>query len=264
MILRYLKIIFIVYRARLGKDLSLPLFNQIMQNIGSLCFFFIHLLAFKLIIDKFSFPGWSIPEMWILLFTFEIFTYSCFFLFWNGLNKTVKDINSGAFDLIVSKPVSSKLVTFFRGGGSHNLIAVILGMVFLALTVFIYRINVSPLSVTLYIVTFILSLWTAYCIAVSFISLNFKFGRLDATAGAIFQFQEVYKYPSTIYLESKSFYWFAVVSLSLLTTLPAASLLLKPIKPLFLYVFVATAVAVTFISNLTWNWGLRRYSSSGS
>jgi len=263
-ILKHLKIFTVIYSARLGKDFSLPLFNQVFQNIGSLCFFFVHLMAFKLIVDKFSFPGWSKPEMWTMLFTFEIFTYTSFFLFWKGLNYTVRDINSGAFDLIISKPVSSQLITFFRGGGLHNLTASVLGLLFLMVFVFINHINISVFSVVLYFFILALSLWTAYCIAISFISLNFKYGRLDATVGAIFQVQEVYKYPSTIYSGLQVLFWFLVVSLSLFTTLPAVTLLLKPVDFSLVVVFITTFFTATIISQLLWRYSLRHYSSASS
>jgi ABC-type uncharacterized transport system permease subunit len=130
--------------------------------------------------------------------------------------------------------------------------------------IFINQINISALSVILYFSTLILSLWTAYCIAISFISLNFKYGRLDATVGAIFQVQEVYKYPSTIYSGLQVFFWFLVVSLSLFTTLPAVALLLKPVDLKLVAVFIATCLVATVISQLSWRSGLRHYSSASS
>lgn len=259
---QYLKVIYLVYIARLGKDFSLPLINQLFSHIGSLCFFTLHFLSFTLVISKFTFPGWTVPQMWVMLFTFEIFTYLSFFLFWKGYNETVRDISTGSFDMIVSKPVSSLITTFFRGGGSHNLLAALLGAVFLLGSIIIFHLPVSLFSVFLYLITLLISLWTVYCITVIFISLNFKFGRLDATIGITFQIQEIYKYPSTIYPQSGLF-WLLIVTLSLLTTFPTALLLSKPISPLYLWTFATLFLVSTFFCFKSWSWGLRHYSSAG-
>jgi ABC-type uncharacterized transport system permease subunit len=256
--MKNLKIILRVYSARLGKDFSLPLVNQLFQLIGSLCFFYLHLYAFQLIINNFNFPGWSKPELMVLLFTFEIFTYLGFFLFWNGLNKTVRDINTGAFDLILSKPASSRLITFFRGGGQHNAICAGMGAIYLTAQIITDHLPVSFLSIIVFILSLLISFWIVYCLSVFFVSLNFRYGNIPATIGVMFQIQEIYKYPSTIFPN------LFLIIFSLFTTLPAAMLLLKPLSSSLIIIYVITAVISTILAHISWSSGLRHYSSTGS
>jgi ABC-type uncharacterized transport system permease subunit len=253
-----------IYLARLGKDFSLPLVNQLFQITGSFCFFVLHLYAFGLLINKFSFPGWSRPEMWVLLFTFEIFTYGAFYLFWRGFNHTVIDINSGAFDLILAKPITSRFLSFFRGGGLHNIICSFFGFICLGVAIVSFQIPVTILTIFLFLIFLSSSLWIMFCVGVSFISLNLKYGRLNSTIGAVFQVQEAYKYPSTAYHKFNLMIWIILSSLSLLTTLPALVLLSKPLDPKLIALYISFFIVSTYISRFAWNTGLRYYSSASS
>ena len=260
----YLNYIDHVHIARVSKDLSLPVFNQAVQMSGSLCFFLLHLFSFSFIIRKFNFQGWSQPELWILLFTFEIFTYSAFFLFWRGFIYTVRDISTGAFDLVLSKPITSRLTSFFRGGGSHNLFSASAGAILLAITIIVYRLPINPIGLLLYLVLLISSLWITYCIGVAFISLNLRYGRLDSTIGVVFQVQEAYKFPSTAYSKFNVVIWAFLSALSLLTTLPTAALLSKPLDVKLIILYVVTLILTTCIAHYSWSSGLRHYSSASS
>jgi ABC-type uncharacterized transport system permease subunit len=261
---RCFKVFTTIYSARLGKDFSLPLASQIFSNLGSLCFFTLHIISFSLLINKFSFPGWSRPDMWVLLFTFEIFTYLAFFLFWKGFQYTIKDINTGAFDLILSKPFTSLFITIFRGGGLHNLLAVLLGSVSLAFVIVIYQIPVSISSIFGFLVSLGLSLFTFMNLSVSLISLNFKYGRITGTAYAGFQIQEVYKYPSTAYSGYQIPFLILLACFSLLTTFPAAALIQKKLDLLFILIYFSFSFIMFVVSRITWTKSLAHYSSAGS
>jgi ABC-type uncharacterized transport system permease subunit len=261
---RHLQIFSTIYSARLGKDFSLPIGQQTMQNLGSLCFFMLHLISFYFIIGKFSFPGWTRSDMWVLLFTFEIFTYLAFYLFWNGFVHTIRDINSGAFDLILAKPISSQFITFFRGGGSHNLLSVILASVFLVLIINKYNIPVSLLGMASYISSVALSLYTFLNLSICLISFNFKHGKISDIAYAGFQVQETYKYPATVYTGLKTQFWVVLACLSLLTTFPASVLLHKSLDQALTLIYFTFSLMMFLLSRLIWTRSLRHYSSASS
>lgn len=262
--MRYLKIFLSIYTTRLYKDLSLPLFNQLFQIVGSLCFFILHLYSLSFILQKFSFPGWTTDEAWVLIFTFEIFTYLAFFLFWRGFNETVKDINTGRFDAIISKPISSLFLTFLRGGGIHNFVCTILGFLVLSFALISNHISVSIFSVIMYPIFILASTWIFFCLAVCFISLNFKYGYLTATPGLMFQVQEVYKYPSTLYSVLTPILFIVPVTLSLLTTFPAAIILSKPLPIYFYFIYLFSIVLSSLLAFSLWRTGLKNYSSASS
>ncbi len=262
--MRYLRVFLSIYSSRLGKDFSLPLFTQVLQFIGSLCFFTLHLVAFYFLLTRFHFSGWTVWESWALLFTFEIFTYTAFFLFWNGFNKTVSDINSGTLDLVVSKPISSLFVTFFRGGGVHNLVCALLGFLFLLFALVRFHLPFTFLSLLGFLFILLSSLWIFFCLCVCVISLNFKFGHLTATPGVGFEIQEVYKYPATLYSRLPFILGALVIGISLFTTLPASVLLLKSLPADYYLIYLCLLVFSTIFSRWTWQSGLHHYSSASS
>ena len=254
--MKNIKIISSVYLSRLGKDISLPVLNQTFQMIGSLCYFYLHLLAFKLIINRFTFSGWTKSELMILLMIFEVFTYLAFFIFWKGFNETVKAISTGAFDSILSKPASSLVITFFRGGGQHNLYCTILGIIYLIYYFISGNFNFSLIYSVLFLFTLLTSLWVLYCFSITLISLNFHFGYLPATSTVMYQIQEVYKYPATAFTS------LVLIVFSLFTTIPTMLLLQKPISPYLILIYILTLIVSTLLAHFSWRSGLRHYSSA--
>ncbi len=260
---KHLKIFLAIQSAGMAKDIQLR-GNFTLTLIGSLCYFYLHLISFKLIISRFHFPGWDTGQLWILLFTFEIFTYLAFFFFWRGLQLTPKEIGTGTFDVLLSKPFSSRFLAFFRNCSLHNLASAIFGAVYLVLTIVKYQIHTTPTGIILYLITLAGSLWIFHCISVLFICLNFKYGFLPGTSGVAFEIQEIYKYPATIFSSSGFLIRLLVIPLSLLTTIPAASLLLKPISFPLLTTYLSSLIILSIWSQYSWSSALRHYSSASS
>lgn len=261
--IRYLKLFLAIQSAGMAKDIQLR-GNFAITLIGSLCYFYLHLISFKLIIGRFHFPGWETEQLWILLFTFEIFTYLAFFFFWRGLQHTPKEIGTGTFDTLLSKPFSSRFLAFFRNGSLHNLASAIFGTVYLVFALFQYQIHTTFLGIILYILGLIISLWVFHCISILFVSLNFKYGYLPGTSGVAFEIQEIYKYPATVFNSSGLLIRLLVVPLSLLTTIPTSSLLLKPVSSTLIMTYVISLLILTFWSQKSWTSAIRHYSSASS
>ncbi len=258
-----LKFISIIQSARMGRELINPV-NSLIELIGSVCFFLLHIFSFAIIISRFSFPGWTTGEMWIMLFTFELFTYAAFFLFWKGLVHTVRDINRGGFDYLLTKPISTRLLTFFRSGGLHNFVCMIFSILGVLISADIFGINITFVSFILYLLSILTSLWIFHSMSVMLISLNFYFGYLPATSTAPFQVQEIYKYPSSIFNQADLWAWFTVIPLSLLTTVPSVLILLKSLD-LHLYLwYIGLFTLFSLASELIWKKALVNYTSSGS
>lgn len=258
-----LRFLFRVQSARMGHELINPV-NSLLELIGSVCYFFLHMVSFSLIISKFSFPGWSVGEMWVLLFTFQVFTYAAFYLFWKGLIHTVRDINRGVFDHLLTKPISSRLITFFRSGGLHNFVCFILGLISVFVSIYIFKLTINPLSVLIYFLTLIISLWIFHSFTVIFISLNFFFGYIPTTSSVMFGIQEIYKYPTSLYNHAGIWAWLTVIPFSFFTTIPTTQLLLRPLQPVFLAGYIVFFILSWLLSEFIWRFSVNHYSSSGS
>lgn len=247
----------------ISKEIHLRL-NLGTSLLGSLCFFYLHLVSFQLIINRFKFSSWDPGQLWVLLFTFEIFTYLAFFLFWRGMNKTPEEINQGTFDIILAKPLSARLLAFFRNGSLHNLLSAFLGVGYLIFSLINYHLPTSLIGVALYVLTLTASLWIFHCLSVLFICLNFRHGYLPGTTGVPFEVQEIYKYPANIFSSSVLWLRLLVIPLAALTTIPTASLLLKPLDLDFILIYLLTFIILTIWSQVVWSSSLRRYSSASS
>jgi ABC-type uncharacterized transport system permease subunit len=258
-----LRFISIIQSARMGRELINPV-NSLIELIGSVCFFVLHIFSFAIIIGKFSFPGWSTGEMWIMLFTFELFTYAAFFLFWKGLVHTVRDINRGGFDYLLTKPISTRLLTFFRSGGLHNFICMLFSFIGIFVVVNIFNIHITFISLLLFLLSLLISLWIFHSLSVMLIALNFYFGYLPATSSAPFQIQEIYKYPSSIFNQSDLWAWFTVIPLSLLTTVPSVLILTKGLDSTLYIGYAVMFLFFTLLSGHIWKKAIVNYASSGS
>jgi len=262
-LIKYLRLFSHIQSAGISKEIHLRA-NFIVTLSGSLCFFYLHLISFRLIINRFHFPGWDTGQLWVLLFTFQIFTYLAFFLFWRGLNHTPRDIGTGGFDVILAKPASARFIAFFRNGSLHNLPSALLGAVYLSSTLIRFHLPVSFFGVVLYLTTLLLSLWIFHCLTVLFICLNFRHGFIPGTSSVVFEIQEIYKYPANIFTSSNLWLRLLILPLSLLTTLPASAILLKPLSPNLILTYVLLFLILTVWSHLAWTSSLRHYSSASS
>lgn len=249
--------------ARISQELGFR-FNFIFEFLGSYCFFLLHLISFRFLLSKYSFPGWSTGEAWILLFTFEIFTYLAFFILYKGLTRTVIDIRTGGLDIILAKPVQSRLIAFFRSGGLHNLATGILGIVYLILTLLEYKFQVSVFSVFVYVVSLLLGIWILHCMSVIVMSMNFYLEQVSGGDSFVSMFQEAMKYPSNIYSSTPILMKIFFYAFSCLVTLPTVLLLTKKISIEYVFGYIIFLVIVTIFSQVFWEHSLRRYSSASS
>lgn len=238
-------------------------FNFIFEFLGSYCFFVLHLISFKFLLSKYSFPGWSTGESWIMLFTFEIFTYLSFFVLYKGLTRTVIEIRTGGLDIILAKPVQSRLIAFFRSGGLHNLATGILGIFYLVLTILEYKFQISILSVLLYIISLLSGLWILHCMSVIVMSLNFYLEQVNGDS-FVSMFQEAMKYPSQIYSSTPILLRIFIYAFAILTTFPTVLLLTKGVNLQLIINYIIFLILVTVISQFVWNYSLRHYSSASS
>ena len=260
---RYLKILLLQHVFGAGKDLSLR-GNFIVTMIGSLCFFYLHLISFGLIISRFHFPGWSEGELWVLLFTFEIFTYLAFYLLWRGLNQLPREINRGTYDVLLTKPVNSRFISYFRNGSFHNLLSALLGLSYLIYTLKKYQLLVSFPAIFLYCFSLATSLWIFHCLGLIFTSINFRHGFIPGTSSAAFEIQEIFKYPADIFTPSPFWQKFLIYPTVLMTTIPTVALLTKPISQELILAYLLVFIIFTFLSHQVWSSALRNYSSASS
>lgn len=259
----YLKIFVLQHAFGAGKDLSLRA-NFFTTLLGSMCFFYLHIVSFGLIISRFSFTHWNLGQLWALLYTFQIFTYLAFYFFWRGAVHLPREINVGAFDTLLTKPVNLRFLSFFRNGSLHNLISAVISGVYLIHTLAVYHLVVNIFSILLYLFFLAVSLWIFHCASVLFTVLNFKYGNLPGTAIGPFEFQEAMKYPADAFSFDSWWQKLLIYPFALLVTVPTAFLIHKSFSPGLLSIYLILVVGLTYISQKSWVSSLRHYSSASS
>lgn len=233
-----------------------------MQNIGSLCYFVAHLIAFWLFINKVELPGWTKSEAWVLLMSFELFTYSAFFLFYKGFRNTITDIHRGGLDSLLVKPISSRLIAQFRGGGSHNFICIVISLILLIGTIIRFNLNTSPLSWIIYISGILGSLSILANLTWLLICLNFSQTPFLKASEVLFEIQDLYKYPPSVLSPTFIFINLLIVPFMLVNSIPVALLLQKPVSLNYLISFVLFVSFSYLASKYVWKLSISKYSSA--
>ena len=255
---KYLTIWWRIQAGHLGKDLNSG-WNLLVRILGSLCFFVLHLVSLQFLLRKFIFSGWNNSQIWTLLLVFEMFTYLAFLFFWRGLVFSLRAINRGDFDYLLTKPINARFLTFLRGGGIQNLICSLLAFLFLILNnKFIFW------NWPVFLFVLFISLWMLFCIATILISLNFILGYIPGTDSIIFEVQEAYKYPASTYDKFSLWIQVLIVPFAALTTIPTLVLLNKPIAPSTLIIYITSGIFLTIFSQWLWKKALLNYTSASS
>ncbi|MEK7106300.1 MAG: ABC-2 family transporter protein, partial [Patescibacteria group bacterium] len=154
--------------------------------------------------------------------------------------------------------------SLFRFGNSHNLLTTSIGIIFLASTVISSDMPVSFVNVLLYAISLLLSVWMIHSVATLFMSLNFIFGPTQGTAGVIYQFQELEKYPASSYENQGLFIKVFIFPIALLTSIPASLLISKSLPPHYILTYFLSLIVITIVSEKVWHSSIRYYSSASS
>lgn len=258
---RYLSIALFLYSTRVGKQISL-IADSLLRCVGTMSFFMLHIILTKVLLNNFRFPGWNLNEFWIFLFSFQFFYYGMFFIIWEGLKQTAFEINRGTFDFILIRPVNSRFLAFIRPGQINNMVGMLSGLALLL--VFLYRFYGLSGFITLpiYFIAILVSMWTMHCLSMMILSLNFKYPGMEHLRAVVFAVQELYKYPASSYDNQSFFIKLLILPFSLMSTIPATLLLLKKIEPLYVVAYIVLAIVFTVTSKKVWTWGLRNYTSA--
>lgn len=256
-----LKFLYIVQSSRVRQETHIRL-NFIMQNIGSLCYFVTHLIAFWLFINRLNIPGWTKSEAWVLLMSFEFFTYSAFFLFYKGFRNTITDIHRGGLDSLLVKPLSSRLIAQFRGGGSHNFICVVISIVSLVIIIAKSGLSTSPLSWLIYLLGIAGSLSVLANLTWILICLNFSQTPFIKASEVLFEIQDLYKYPPTVLSPTFIYINLLIIPFMVINSVPVALLIQKTIEPVYLATFISLVIISYLASKYIWGFSMSKYSSA--
>lgn len=260
---KYFSIAARILSMRLGADLFYRT-NFLTGVIGSFCFVGLYVLVILLLMQHVHFGSWTLKEMWLLLGTFLIFVYAVFYFFWRGMLLLVNDIRTGMFDYDLIRPIDSQFLVSFKGGGIHNLLAMIAGLILTLFAIINLQLSPSLIQILFYILTLILSILNFYSLMVLMALLNFRFDYLGEASFQIFDFQNFSRYPLEAFNRIPVILGILVIPFSALTTIPTNILLNKNISYTEVTVFILLSILFFFIARFCWFRAIRLYSSASS
>ena len=218
-LLKYLKIFTVIVKASLMKELYYR-FNIIMSLLGSFCFIAIYMLTLIFLLSNVKFGNWTTGEIWLLLGVAIIIYYGIFFLFWRGLVYLGRDVINGNFDFYLLRPIDSQFISSIRGGGLHNILALIFGIGLTIIAINNLHLILDPLKIFIFIMTIIVAMVDFYNLLFGIVALSFKYGNATDLFYLAFNFQEFMRYPIDAYIKSPLILAVFAVPFSAMTTVP--------------------------------------------
>lgn len=260
---KHLKIFLLMIKTYLSEELSFRL-NFLMELVGTFCFIGLYVAMIIFLMSRISFGSWTIKEMWILLGNFLIICYSIFYFFWRGMLHLVENIRNGSLDFYLTKPVDSQFFVSIHGGGVHNLLAIITGIIVLIWAILNLGINPSPLQIAFLVLTIIAGILDFYSLLLFLATLNFHFGYLGEASFQIFEFQNFSRYPMEAFKALPLGLLFLVIPFSALTSVPSMILINKIFPWTEVLIFLLASLFLIFAVRKYWFREINYYSSASS
>ena len=257
---KYLRTFIIFIKASFTKELDFR-FNFIMTLIGSFCFIVSYILTLVFLFNNISIGNWSTKDMWLLLGIALTIYYAIFYLFWRGLVYLGRNIINGQFDFYLLRPIDTQFLSSFRGGGMHNLIALIFGIALTIVAISNLGINVTPFTYIFFILAIIISILDFSNLLFAIMTLSFKYGDAAELFYLAFNFQDIMRYPAESFFKAPIMLLLIAVPFSALSTVPAMILKssLFPFKEFA--VFVSLSIVFNFLVRIFWISQLKFYTS---
>lgn len=221
-------------------------------NIG---FFRILLLAIP------QLSGWTFETLAIPLGLLYLLNVVIWGLLWTGLNDIPKDITRGNLDMYLVKPANTQFMVSTRYIGMNLFPSAVAGIFLLW---YGFSANQIPSIMVLIIpIGFIAAAIIAYSLWFMSVTIAFWFNRLFNISHVIPNAIDAARYPVTIFHPFIQFLFTYILPFALLGFLPAEIILGRK-SPLMLFLPIALAAILLYLSHLFWNFSLRRYQSASS
>lgn len=261
--MKYLRMFWVFLRASIVKEIAFRA-NFFIGIIGSFCFIALYILVLVFLTKFMSFGSWGTREMWVLMGVFLIIVYAVFFLFWRGLFRVSQEIHSGAFDYILVLPVDSQFVASCRGGGVHNLLSLIFGIIILVIATSTLEFSPNILQIIVSVICISIAILDFYSLLILTICLGFKYGDASEIFWMTFRFQDFLRFPLEAFSQVNPFFLAIVIPFSALSSIPAGILIWQDYPVINSIVFILVSILFIIVTRMAWNKSLQYYSSASS
>ncbi len=260
---RYLKLYISFFRNCLAREMEFR-GHFLLQNFVGLLWAFVVFITFIFIYKHLdSINGWTLESMLLLTAIYFLIDriFDSFFElnFWD----LTSIVNTGKLDYILTKPISSQFYISLR---RFSFAPFFSNISMIVIIIYLIRSYFLPISF-LQIFQFIILLFTGLAITYSlwFISLMpiFKWGRVDNIHHLFRPFHQLCRIPLNISGKAFKFLLTFIFPLAFVTTIPTQVIVSSPSSWLVVYA-VFISIVLLFLSNKTWRFCLKSYTSASS
>jgi ABC-2 type transport system permease protein len=257
---KYLSVFKLIFLTRLSADLSFRM-SFFAAITGSFCFIFLYIITLFLLMPHVRFGIWGQKEMWLFLGVFLIFCYTVFYVFWRGLWNFPENVRKGQFDFYLTRPLDSQFITTIAGGGVHNLLAVIFGIILTIWSISILGLEINFVNFILFVITLSFSILDFYSLAFFFVILTFRFGYIGEAAYEVWNLQSFSRYPTEAFTKIPLIGYFIAIPFSLIITIPAKTLLVSTLEYGEVFIFILISISLILAVRQFWQHEIKFYAS---
>lgn len=237
-------------------------FGAIIFILGKLLRFVFFLIFLLLLVSKTNaIAGYSLWQVILFYATFNLVdTLPQFFL--REVYRFRWQVISGAFDFVLTKPISPLFRTLLGGSDMFDLSILILSIVFILVSIFHLQ-SVSIIGILLYGALII----NAFLIALSFhicvVALGILTTEVDNTIMLYRDITQMGRFPVDMYREPVKGLITFVIPVGIMMTFPAKALM-GLLSWQFTFLSVIIAITLLHFSYRFWQYALRNYASASS
>ncbi len=208
--------------------------------------------------------GWNKDQAYLIYAVFNLLYLVGYSLFFQGVRRQLwSGINTGELDLILTKPLHPQFSFAFFNPNYEQFITVIASLWLMIHQILKLSVIISPLSLLLFLATFIMGIIIHYNIVIVYATSGFYASKAYQVLEFIDKATDYGSQPTNIFPTSIQSFAFTVIPIAYLGYVPVMFLLQKGSLQLLLLTICITIVS-GILNKIAWREGLKRYSSASS
>lgn len=260
---RYLRLYFYFVKFSIISRLEYR-FEFIANTLRSIGWLLVSLFGFAVIFSQTKLiAGWTHEESLVLYGVYLFINEAWYSFFFVNLSEIPDLIQSGEFDFILLKPISTQFLVSLRQFMIYSVPNMVLGLGI----VIHFSSNVTKhVTILDYLFGFILmmnGLVILYSLMFMAVCLSFWIVRLRAFWEIYDMATEGARYPVNIFPNPIRFLFMFIIPLAFIFTFPA-QFIVKSLSPFFIIISFAMSTLLFFLSTLVLKAGIRHYNSASS
>jgi ABC-2 type transport system permease protein len=210
-----------------------------------------------------SVAGWDLDSMIILTGTFSLVLGLLDGLFQTNMSRLSEQVNRGELDYVLIKPIDSQFYVSTRYLNLNEIPTVLISIVTISAGMARLGLQPSVGAISTYVLLVVCAVTTFYGLWFSSVTLALWSGRSNNIAYLILPIADLGRMPSDIFQGLFRIIFTFIVPVSLISTVPARSLL-GVLEPGMIGYAIVASVATVLFSRWFWQFSLSRYTSASS